>query len=462
MCDFEASEKTKLKRHYLIHTGERPFQCPHCPKRFRSKFNMERHVFTHTGEKPFICDVCEMSFNQKGWLDRHVNEVHLGIFGHFPCEICPRKSFRRKSDLQQHCTRFHVFNPKKCSRCPIICNDWYTMKTHKKVHRSGLRSWSCPHCDFKTKSKKAFRKHCQIHKSTPLKNKSKKVPKPRKKRTYFCKICGRSYKMRMSYEKHAKLHDEDIVPTKRIETSISFDRTALHSCNICQATFRSLRIAKNHFELLHQADLLSDENYHPCSNCELSFKTKKSLKEHQKVHNQVSKHATQDPIGIESNNNTLIDQDIFEKNVANVFENMEEDPLMIDDATCKNTHELRQHMKSHSKNSEETCQICLRVFKNSSGLNRHMKTHQEKLMPAKNENISEEKEVDEQNICPIENYIIPNEGMEINEDNHEVQEELVEDQKLDLSMFNASIYNRINLDMTYGKFEEKSFDITDI
>ncbi|CAN0007662.1 unnamed protein product, partial [Bubo scandiacus] len=39
------------------------FICDHCFGAFRSSYHLKRHILIHTGEKPFECDVCDMRFH---------------------------------------------------------------------------------------------------------------------------------------------------------------------------------------------------------------------------------------------------------------------------------------------------------------------------------------------------------------------------------------------------------------
>lgn len=50
-CSYTALYHSLLQRHERIHTGDRPFQCPNCPKRFVQKTHLETHLRQHTGER---------------------------------------------------------------------------------------------------------------------------------------------------------------------------------------------------------------------------------------------------------------------------------------------------------------------------------------------------------------------------------------------------------------------------
>ncbi|XP_052495917.1 zinc finger protein 740 isoform X1 [Budorcas taxicolor] len=62
------------------------FVCEHCFGAFRSSYHLKRHILIHTGEKPFECDICDMRFIQKYHLERH-KRVHSGEKP-YQCERC--------------------------------------------------------------------------------------------------------------------------------------------------------------------------------------------------------------------------------------------------------------------------------------------------------------------------------------------------------------------------------------
>ena len=107
-------------------------------KIFINKNDLKRHYRTHTGEKPFACKVCDRKFALKSLLVRH-QATHSDVRS-FKCSICPEgRLFKTKHHLNQHMV-FH-YEPK----------------------------YACSHCDYKTHTKCNLNKHTKVHEMKKLK-----------------------------------------------------------------------------------------------------------------------------------------------------------------------------------------------------------------------------------------------------------------------------------------------------
>ncbi|XP_034385629.1 zinc finger protein 135-like isoform X2 [Cyclopterus lumpus] len=97
-CAGSFDHKGHLEKPTSSKTGEKPFQCSLCGKRFVVSY-LKRHMRVHTGEKPYSCSVCSKTFTQKGNLKTHMI-VHTGEKP-FSCSVCD-KTFSHKGNLKQH------------------------------------------------------------------------------------------------------------------------------------------------------------------------------------------------------------------------------------------------------------------------------------------------------------------------------------------------------------------------
>ena len=51
-CGHSSTKSSNLKRHLLVHTGERPFKCDHCPQSFTLKLTLKNHTQAKHSELP--------------------------------------------------------------------------------------------------------------------------------------------------------------------------------------------------------------------------------------------------------------------------------------------------------------------------------------------------------------------------------------------------------------------------
>lgn len=87
ICSCQFRKQCDLKRHLVVHTGERLHKCTTCSKSFGLSSTLKQHMLTHTKERiKHICIVCAKTFLTKKALNVHLR-LHTGVQP-FQCEYC--------------------------------------------------------------------------------------------------------------------------------------------------------------------------------------------------------------------------------------------------------------------------------------------------------------------------------------------------------------------------------------
>lgn len=130
LCSFTCKRPSHLARHFLMHTGERPHKCEHCPKSFAQKTDLNRHMAIHAALFPTHCDSCGRGFPDDDTLKKH----------------------------QQRCqTKRYI-----CDICNYMTFSIGNLDLHKRKH-TGERPFACPSCDKRFTRVAHLNQHVKLH-----------------------------------------------------------------------------------------------------------------------------------------------------------------------------------------------------------------------------------------------------------------------------------------------------------
>jgi KRAB domain-containing zinc finger protein len=132
-------DNTNMTNHMRTHTGEKPYECNQCKKRFQNKGTLKAHMTTHTGEKPYSCDQCVKRFSQISDLKIHMR-THSGKKP-YRCNQCV-KCFSHSSTLKEHMRTHSGEKPYRCNQCVKCFSQSSTLKSHMRTHSKEKASFS--------------------------------------------------------------------------------------------------------------------------------------------------------------------------------------------------------------------------------------------------------------------------------------------------------------------------------
>uniref|UniRef100_A0A0C9QNI9 ZNF677_0 protein n=1 Tax=Fopius arisanus TaxID=64838 RepID=A0A0C9QNI9_9HYME len=260
-------------------------ECSECSHKFLNASLLKRHMSVHTGERPFTCETCNRKFSQLGQLNFH-RKFHVNP--RYRCQVC-EKPFLRPSDIEKHMRTHTGEKPFACKICDKSFAQLVALKLHERVH-TGDKPYVCEICGKKFSQKANKTKHLKIH---------KEGMKP-----HTCGVCGRSFHEHEEMVLHRAGHgggkprkcdhcDERFRKLSELTDHVrryhTFERP--HKCAFCSKAFYSLYNLKQHV-MIH-----TGQKPFPCGLCQLKFTQKGNLMKHYE-----RKHKTTGPISEDNDN----------------------------------------------------------------------------------------------------------------------------------------------------------------
>ncbi|KAH8346429.1 hypothetical protein KR084_000224 [Drosophila pseudotakahashii] len=117
LCHKHYASKYALSWHVKAHTEANTFKCQQCSKCYSDPNGLKRHVMTHE-KRPLQCDVCLKGFYQRTRLREH-ELIHTGERPYW-CEVC-NVHFRYKYNMKTHASsKMHQENVRKTGEEQLV------------------------------------------------------------------------------------------------------------------------------------------------------------------------------------------------------------------------------------------------------------------------------------------------------------------------------------------------------
>ena len=186
VCHRYLSRKGGLKRHNMIHTGERPFKCSMCDRSFTQQCHQLNHELCHWDEPSGSSG--SVSSSRSG--SSLGNEERL-----LKCKVCP-EVFSSVLSLKAHLTIHDPSRPFPCTICGMKCKTPGNMRQHMRAH-TATPNLCCPYCDKRFHLTVYFEEHLlQHHKHWDAESTEEHV----------CKYCPKKFLSPSKLSRHMSVH----------------------------------------------------------------------------------------------------------------------------------------------------------------------------------------------------------------------------------------------------------------
>lgn len=190
-CAYRAVAAADLRKHYRLHSGESPFECPHDGCNFRGKHSnsLDYHKKkVHPTGEPLRCEHlgCQFSTFMAPAMKTHRIKNHSGGKT-IACDLCPYRCFLM-AELRKHLRTHSNETPYACDYpgCGYACKISSNLRKHRRIHTEE-RPYACDVCAFRSNFISSLKAHKRTHTN---------------ERPYCCEQCGYRCNSASNLKKH--------------------------------------------------------------------------------------------------------------------------------------------------------------------------------------------------------------------------------------------------------------------
>ncbi|KAM9353450.1 uncharacterized protein ABDE67_005823 [Symphorus nematophorus] len=364
ICGKTFKYSSLLHQHQYLHTGQKPFRCPECGKKFAFAQNMKAHCRQHrlretnsSAEPPSKQAPVSIQEAVKGpgKENAHQSEDPKRTFN---CPLCPQ-TFWQPANLRAHML-IHEAEYEKLERTP---------RPPSEINKYWDKGHTCPHCPCVYRDESSLNRHMlSDHKSVAQYLEKMAAAPPKKQftplssdnvqgkwrsdslsiKSYKCSECGKTFRHRSVLELHMRIHSKD----------------KPYQCKVCGKGFRFSSYLQQHL-IIH-----TGKKPYKCPDCGKDFAFLQNMKTHQKLHQEKPFRCTSCRKGY--SDETQLQHHMLSHNG--------DKPHKCDlcDKSFGLAYLLRDHMNTHTGERPHRCDECHKTFSWFSSLLVHQKIHARK------------------------------------------------------------------------------------
>ncbi|KAM3614423.1 uncharacterized protein V6R79_013901 [Siganus canaliculatus] len=364
ICGKTFKYSSLLHQHQYLHTGQKPFRCPECGKKFAFAQNMKAHCRQHrlreadsSTEQPVKQAPVPVQEAVRGPGKENTQHQSEETKRTFSCPLCPQ-TFSAPTNLRAHML-VHEAEYERLDR---------TSRPPSEINKTWDKGHTCPQCPSVFRDESSLNAHLlSVHKSvaqylervaprksrlTQLNSENMDKVKWRNDGTnvkaYKCSECGKTFRHRSVLELHMRIHSKD----------------KPYQCKVCGKGFRFSSYLQQHL-IIH-----TGKKPYKCPDCGKDFAFLQNMRTHQRLHQEKPFRCTSCRKGY--SDEAQLQHHMLSHNGDKPHK------CELCDKSFGLAYLLRDHMNTHTGERPHRCDECHKTFSWFSSLLVHQKIHARK------------------------------------------------------------------------------------